>query len=196
MNQNLVEIARVVDRSGSMYSITTDAIGGFNAFLEGQKADPGSARLTLVLFDHEYQVVHESADIQSVPPLNEDTYEPRGSTALLDSLGRTIDDTGKRLAAMPEDERPRKVIVAILTDGMENASQHYSHGKISEMITHQRDVYDWDFVFLAANQDAIAEAGKLSIGADHAIAFAATAQGVREAYTTMSDRVSASRRPV
>jgi hypothetical protein len=194
MNENLVEIACVVDRSGSMQSITTDAIGGFNAFLDAQKAEPGAARLTLVLFDHEYKVVHESADIQSVPPLNEKTYEPRGTTALLDSLGRTIDDTGKRLAAMPENERPRKVIVAILTDGMENASQHYSYEKISVMITHQRDVYNWDFVFLAANQDAIAEAGKLSIGAENAVAFAATAHGVREAYTTMSDRVSASRR--
>lgn len=194
MSENLVEIACVVDRSGSMASIATDAIGGFNTFLETQKAEPGSARLTLVLFDHEYKVGHESADIQSVPPLDETTYEPRGSTALLDALGRTIDDTGKRLASMPEDQRPRKVIVAILTDGMENASQHYSYEKISEMITHQRDVYNWEFVFLAANQDAIAEAGKMAIGADNAVAFMATGAGVRDAYTAMSNRVSASRR--
>jgi hypothetical protein len=194
MNEHLAEITCVVDRSGSMASIAPDAIGGFNTFLESQKAEPGSARLTLVLFDHEYMVVHESADIQSVPPLDENTFVPRGTTALLDALGRTIDDLGKRLAATPEEDRPGKVIVAILTDGMENASQVYSYEKIAAMITHQRDVYKWDFVFLAANQDAIAEAGKLAIGADASFAFKATGQGVRHAFTTMGSRVSESRR--
>lgn len=194
MKTNLAEIACVVDRSGSMYSIVNDAIGGFNTFLESQKAEDGEARLTLVLFDNEYIVAHESADIKAVPPLDETTYVPRGSTALLDAIGKTIDDVGKRLSATPEDQRPGKVIVAILTDGMENASTTYSSKKIAEMIEHQRDVYDWEFVFLAANQDAIATASQISIGAADAINFEATGEGVRHAYAAMSHSVSERRR--
>lgn len=194
MNTDLVDISCVVDRSGSMHSIATDAIGGFNTFLDSQKSEPGRARFTLVLFDHEYRVIHSGVDIQSVPQLNRSTYQPRGSTALLDAIGRTIDDVGKRLAATPEADRPHKVIVAILTDGMENASTDYDFRKVASMIEHQRDAYAWEFLFLAANQDAIAAAGKLSISAADAVSFDATADGVREAYQVMSANVSARRR--
>lgn len=193
MNNDLVEIACVVDRSGSMYGIATDAIGGFNSFLESQKAEPGDAKLTLVLFDHEYQVTHDGVDIQSVPPLDDRTYEPSGTTALLDAIGRTINDVGNRLAATPEPERPHKVIVAILTDGLENASRNYSHAKVTEMIEHQKTVYGWEFVFLAANQDAISVARSMSIDADDAMPFLATKLGVRDAYASMSLKVSEKR---
>jgi hypothetical protein len=189
VNENLTEIACVVDRSGSMQSIASDAIGGFNAFLEQQKAFPGEAHFTLVLFDHEYDIVHRSADIQSVTPLDATTYIPRGTTALLDAVGRTIDDLGARLAQMPEAERPGKVIFAILTDGMENASRDYTLDRVSKMIEHQRAKYGWEFIFLAANQDAIATAGRMSIQAQDAINFDATGQGVRAAYQNLSSQV-------
>ncbi len=193
MIHDLSEIACVIDRSGSMQSIKSDAIGGFNAFLEDQKKQPGRARLTLVLFDHEYERVHDSVDIQQVQPLDENTYQPRGTTALLDAIGRTIDDVGKRLAETPEAERPGTVIVAILTDGMENASKDYTRARIAEMIEHQRERYGWEFVFLAANQDAIQEAQRLSISAADAVTFNATGAGVRQAYAKMSSSVAEKR---
>jgi len=189
MNQNLTEIACVVDRSGSMASIRSDAIGGFNTFLEGQKAHPGRARLTLVLFDHEYQVVHDGKDIRAVPPLDEATYMPRGTTALLDAIGRTVDDIGARLARTPEAQRPGKVIVSILTDGLENASKDYTRERIATMIEHQRTKYGWDFIFLAANQDAIQVAAGMAIPAQDAIGYAATAAGTRAAWDDLNATV-------
>ena len=194
MKDRLVEIACIVDRSGSMQAITSDAIGGFNSFLDSQKREPGSARLTLVLFDHEYEVVHDSVDIQQVPPLNETTYQPRGTTALLDAIGRTIDDIGKRLSGTPKDRQPGLVIVAILTDGMENASRDYDYDRISKLIAHQHEKYAWEFIFLAANQDAIASAGKLSINANDAHSYQADSPGIHAAYSRMSDAVLHKRR--
>jgi hypothetical protein len=190
MRPDLTEIAFVLDRSGSMNSIAGDAIGGFNTFLAQQQAQPGQARLTLVLFDHEYLVAHDNVDIHNVPPLDAHTYVPRGMTALLDAIGRTIDTAGVRLASTPEADRPAKVIVAILTDGMENASRDYTNGRVAEMIRHQQQKYNWEFIFLAANQDAIATAGALSIQPKDAIAFDATGQGVRMAMARVSEETS------
>ena len=190
MNLNLTEIVCVIDRSGSMESIASDAVGGFNAFLKEQQKDTSEARLTLVLFDHEYQVLYESANVQEVSPLNAETYIPRGTTALLDAVGRTMTDLGARLANIAEENRAAKVIVAILTDGMENASTDYSNEKIAEMIEHQRTKYGWEFIFLAANQDAIASAAKLSIRAQDAMNFTASPQGTQVAYAQMSAEVS------
>jgi hypothetical protein len=190
MRPDLTEIAVVLDRSGSMNPIAGDAIGGFNTFLASQQALPGEARLTLVLFDHEYLVTHDNVDIHAVLPLDATSYVPRGMTALLDAVGRTLDDMGARLANTPEDQRPAKVIVAILTDGQENASRDYSFAKVSSMIKHQQEKYSWEFIFLAANQDAIAAAGALSIQPKDAIAFQATGVGIREAHARLSKEVA------
>jgi hypothetical protein len=193
MQHDLTEIAYVLDRSGSMQSLVTDAIGGFNAFLDAQKKVPGRANFTLALFDHEYQLVHSGVDIQQVPDLDEQTYVPRGTTALLDAVGRTIDDLGARLARTPEDQRPGKVIVAIFTDGLENASRVYTTERLSESIKHQQEKYNWEFLFLAANQDAIASAAKIAIPASQAMNFAATPAGVRQSQEQLSMRVMKSR---
>lgn len=190
MRSSLTEIAFILDRSGSMNPIAGDAIGGFNTFLSAQQALPGQARLTLVLFDHEYLVPYNNENIKEVPPLDENTYMPRGMTALLDAIGRTVDDMGGRLAATPEEERPAKVIVGILTDGLENASRDYTYAKVSEMIKHQQEKYSWEFIFLAANQDAIATAGALSIQPKDAIPFQPTAQGIRQAHAALSHEVT------
>lgn len=190
MRSDLTEIAFVLDRSGSMNPIAADAIGGFNTFLASQQSLPGEARLTLVLFDHEYLVTHNNVDIRSVPPLDSAAYVPRGMTALLDAVGRTIDDVGARLATTPEEQRPAKMIVAILTDGQENASRDYSFATLASMIKHQQEKYSWEFLFLAANQDAIAAAGALSIQPKDAISFQATGQGVRQAHAALNARVA------
>ena len=193
MNEELAEIVCIVDRSGSMDAIRSDAIGGFNSFLEGQKQHPGQARFTLVLFDHEYLVVHDGVDIALVPPLDAATYVPRGTTALLDATGRTIDDVGKRLDITPEPERPGTVIIAILTDGLENASMDYTWERVAAMIKHQQEAYSWQFLFLAANQDAIATAGNLSIDAQDAQAYQATPEGIHDVYAKLGQDVSARR---
>ena len=138
MRSDLTEIAFVLDRSGSMNPIAADAIGGFNTFLASQQSLPGEARLTLVLFDHEYLVTHNNVDIRSVPPLHSAAYLPRGMTALLDAVGRTIDDVGARLATTPEEQRPAKMIVAILTDGQATASRDDSFASLASMLNDQQ----------------------------------------------------------
>lgn len=190
MNTNLTEIACVLDRSGSMESIREDAIGGFNSFLDSQKKQPGDARLTLVLFDNEYLVSENSTPLARVKPLDTTTYVPRGSTALYDAIGRTINEVGARLAATPEPDRPGKVIVAILTDGQENSSTEFTRETIAGMISHQQKAYSWEFVFLAANQDAVTAAEAIAIKKADAFQFAADKAGMVEAMCLMSSEVT------
>ncbi len=190
MNMDLVEIACVVDRSGSMASIATDAIGGFNTFLASQKAQPGSTRFTLVLFDNEYQVVHNGTPIRLVEDLTSTTFIPRGSTALLDAIGKTMDDMGTRLSQTPEHERPGKVILAILTDGEENSSEVYTPEKVERMLRHQQEKYQWEVLFLAANQDAIMAAKKLAIPSENAFNFCPSPKGIQMAFSALSDDIN------
>lgn len=180
-----VEIVCILDRSGSMSSIRSDAIGGFNAFLKDQKSVPGAAKLTLVLFDHEYIVLHDAVKLEDVPELSSSDFVPRGSTAMFDAIGRTIDAIGGRLDK--SDTKPDKVIVAILTDGEENSSQEYTSDRVAKMIKHQQDKYAWEFVFLAANQDAFRAGAALNIKACNTANFVASAAGTADAYSYMSN---------
>lgn len=191
-NQDLVEVVVIVDRSGSMSAMRDEAIGGFNDFLQQQKELPGRANFTLVLFDHEYELYLDGVDLQAVRPLNSDTYVPRGTTALLDAIGRTIDDVGRRLAATPEAERPSKVIVCILTDGLENASKDYSKSRVAEMVKHQESKYAWEFIFLAAGLGAMQSAQMVDMQrVAHAVP--ADGAGMQEAFAVYSSRVSDAR---
>jgi hypothetical protein len=160
VRQDLTDITVVMDRSGSMEACRTDAEGGLNQFVEDQKRQGGEALFTLVQFDHEYEFVHKGVPVRDVPRL---TLVPRGSTALLDALGRAIVETGERLTAMPEADRPGLVVFVILTDGGENASREYTRAKVKEMVEHQQNAYKWKFTYLGANQDAFAEAGSIGI---------------------------------
>jgi len=196
MNTNLTEIAFVLDRSGSMQSMVEPAIAGFNRFLREQQAAPGEARLTLVLFDDEYLVPVDAQPIATVAALTTATYVPRAMTALLDAIGRTIDALGERLAALPEPVRPAKVIVTILTDGLENASTRYSADRLAAMIAHQTEIYGWEFLFLGANQDAIAAAARLGIGGENAATYQHSAGGYAAAMGVLSGRVLRRRSPV
>ncbi len=190
----LTEIAFVLDRSGSMQSCLEGAIAGFNGFLKSQQTEPGRARFTLVKFDDQYEVAYASEPIGSVAPLDTKSFVPRGSTALLDAIGKTIDDLGKKLAAEPEAARPALVIFAILTDGLENASTQFTWKEISDRIAHQRDVYQWEFAFLGANQDAIATAANLSISSSMASAFVADNIGTMSASEALHLKLSPMRK--
>ena len=194
------EIAFILDRSGSMESMTHAAISGFNEFLSAQKAtvddagQPIPATFTLILFDHEYLPVHSRGPIHNAEPLTPETYQPRGTTALLDAIGRTIDFIGSELAATPDSERPSKVIIAILTDGEENASTQFSMADINQRITHQTEKYQWEFLFLGANQDAIASAARMGIQAHNSATFIADDNDIKAGSGAFSAKVSAKRR--
>ena len=194
MNDNLTEIAFILDRSGSMESMVEPAISGFNRLLREQQQEAGSARFTLVLFDDHYEVPFHSVPIAEVVELDTSTFVPRGSTALLDAIGRTIDELGAKLAATPEAERPGQVIVAILTDGMENASHRYTWRDVSKRIRHQTEKYQWKFLFLGANQDALATAAKMSIVNADASNFAMDANSVGAVNEALNRKMKAIRR--
>jgi len=170
MKTDLTDITLVVDRSGSMASVRADAEGGVNAFIANQAKEPGEALLTLVQFDTEYEFLHKGVPISQVPK-----YElvPRGMTALLDAVGRAMNETGERLSKMTEQDRPGLVIFVVMTDGQENSSQEFAKARIKEMVELQQNVYHWHFTFLGANQDAFAEAGGMGIAADGVACFSA-----------------------
>lgn len=184
------EIVCIIDRSGSMYSIKNDAIGGFNAFLETQKAEDTEATFTMVLFDDELLTPYDGVNLQSVEPLTEETFVPRGSTALYDAICTTIDRVGERLAGTPEADRPDQVLVAILTDGEENASTRFNHAQTRSRIEHQTNVYKWEFMFLAANMDAEAVAQTFAIDASKAYSFEATPTGSADVFKKMAAGVA------
>lgn len=191
---NLCDITVVLDRSGSMQSVADDTIGGFNQFLRDQREAPGTATLTLVQFDTEYEFVHRALPIGAVPPLTRETFQPRGMTALRDALGRAIHETGARLAATPEPERPGRVIFVVMTDGQENSSREFAAPVVAELIRQQREVYSWDFLFLGANQDAILTAGALNIPASASLTYASTGAGNLAAQAASSKAIARSRR--
>jgi len=181
----------VVDRSGSMESIKADAEGGINTFIDQQKSEPGEALLTLVQFDNEYEFVHSGIPIQQIPKFK---MVPRGSTALLDAIGRAINETGARLAVMDEAQRPGLIVFVVVTDGQENSSREFNRDQIRSMIEHQQTVYSWQFSFLAANQDAFAEGTSLGIAAAGIANF--SGEKISGAHMAMARKVSRMRQSV
>lgn len=189
----ITEIAFILDRSGSMEAIRQAAIDGFNEFLRDQQASPGQARLTLVLFDDLIEVPIDSVPVSEILPLTKDDFVPRGSTALLDAIGGTIDQIINRIKAAPEANRPGHVAVAIMTDGEENSSRRFTWHAISDRISHQTKKYGWDFLFLGAGADAIATAAKMSIGAHSSASYLSDAHGHTAASKSLSRKISSSR---
>lgn len=200
MKDAFTRLALILDRSGSMASIDEATVAGVNRFIEDQKQVPGTATLKLVQFDDVYEEVFDTAiaeapelTLSKTPRPGQRTYEPRGSTALLDAIGRTITELGNGLAAMSEDERPSKVIVIIMTDGLENASKVFKASQVLDLIVRQRDVYKWDFVYLGANQDAIATAASMGIDPGAAINYSPIAPAAANVIGATSAAVGRSR---
>ena len=186
---DLTAIAAVLDRSGSMESMREDAMGGFNAFLDDQKKAPGSAELTVALFDGRYEVLHDAADIQIIEPLTEATYVPRGGTALYDAIGRTINVLKAGIDKRPEDEQPGKVIVVIITDGQENSSREFNRDQVFEQIKQLKAGKNWKFIFLAADQGALAVGQELGVGRSMSAVVGGTKKGARSAYRSANAAV-------
>lgn len=154
MKKGLTHIIFVIDRSGSMSSIASDMIGGFNSFITKQKELPDECRVTLVQFDTEYEELLRGVPLLEVKELTNKTFVPRGCTALYDAVGKSINSVGQVFSDMPEDERPEKVLFVTITDGLENSSQEFTAEKVREMIEHQTNVYKWEFVYIGANQNS------------------------------------------
>jgi len=190
MRNDYTHLSVILDRTGSMESIRDDVIGGFNAFLNEQKAAPGFATMTLVQFDSQdpYEVLQSFVQVASVPELTRTTFVPRALTPLLDAIGRGINDLEQKLAQMPEAVRPSHVVMVIITDGQENASREFRRDQIGKMIA-EKQAQDWQFVFLSADLNAINDAMAVGVRPTAAMAFDKDAQGTRAAWASTSQHV-------
>jgi len=185
---NLTHLYFLLDRSGSMQSIVDDTVGGFDAFIAEQRKASGDCRVTLAQFDDAYEEVYADRPIADVPSL---VLQPRGTTALLDSIGRLIGEAGQRLAALPDDRRPGTVVVGIMTDGMENASREWSHPRVKALIEQQTRDYQWQFLYLGADQDAIEVGASIGVSAANSVTYGRGK--VRQAMAASAANVSAYR---
>jgi uncharacterized protein YegL len=190
MKKDLTELVFILDRSGSMSGLEGDTIRGYNSMLEKQRDEQGEALVTTVLFDNEFELLHYRINLRGIAPITEKEYFVRGSTALLDAMGKTINKIESAQKQTSEDERAEKVIFVITTDGMENSSREYTYEKIKDMVERQKDKYGWEFIFLGANIDAVDEARRFGIGADRAASFNADAKGTALNYEVVGEAVS------
>ena len=178
MKKDLTELVFVIDRSGSMGGLESDTIGGFNATLEAHRRAEGEAVVSTILFDNEVEVLHDRLNIANVKPITEKEYWVRGCTALLDAVGGAVTHISRVHGYLPEEVRPEHTIMVITTDGLENASRKYTYEHVKQLIT-QKEKEGWDFLFLGANIDAAAEAGRIGISSDFAATYVADKEGTR-----------------
>ncbi len=167
-DHDYTDITFLLDRSGSMQAIEAATVSGFAEFVAEQRRAPGRCLVTLNRFDTDYDRVYTAVPVGDVPPL---LLEPRGMTAMLDAIARTIRETGERLAALPEEQRPGQVVVGIMTDGLENASRETTHAQVKTMIQRQEQAYAWSFLYMGANQDAIEVGASIGVRADRSMTY-------------------------
>ena len=198
MQNNISELVFILDRSGSMHGLEADTIGGFNSTIEKQKAVGGTCYVTTVLFDDRFERIHDRTELQKIVPMSEKEYSVRGCTALLDALGSTIRHIASiHRYARPEDV-PAHTTFVIMTDGMENDSHKYSSDEIKRKIEHEKEKYGWEFLFLAANIDAVETARHYGIAAERAANYSLDDGGSFLAYGAVCDALTDQRmgRPI
>ena len=189
MKKNLTELVFILDRSGSMSSLESDTIGGFNAMIEKQKKQDGECIVSTVLFDDESRVIHDRVSLDEIRPMTEDDYFVGGCTALIDAIGGAIHHIGNVHKYAREEDVPENTIFIITTDGQENASHHYSSDKVKQMIERQKEKHGWEFLFIGANIDAVETAKRYGIDRNRAVNYNADAQGTSVLYETVSKAV-------
>jgi hypothetical protein len=172
------QVICILDRSGSMSSIINDSIGGFNTFLKQQKELKDEATITVALFDDKYDLLYDDVDIKKAEELTNKVWLPRGTTALYDAIGKTINGVKAKHARLG-DEAPAKVLVCIVTDGYENASKEYKLDDIKKLIK-KCENDDWNFIYLAANQDAFAVGSSFGVSMGNTFTYTASAAGVAD----------------
>lgn len=189
----MTELVFILDRSGSMSGLEKDTIGGFNSMLEKQRKEPGDAVVSTVLFDDKTEVIHDRVAIADVPKLTDKEYFVRGCTALLDAVGDAIHHIGNVHKYARKEDMPEKTLFIIITDGMENASHRYTYDKVHHMIEHQKERYGWEFLFLGANIDAVAEAGRFGIDESMAANYHCDEAGTALNYEVISEAITSVR---
>lgn len=190
MKTSLTELVFILDKSGSMSGLESDTVGGFNAMLRRQQEESGDAIVTTVLFDDNYELLHDRTSVKGLRPITEKEYFVGGCTALLDAIGKTIHKIENAHRYTAEEQKPEKVMFIITTDGMENASREYTYAKIKEMVERRKEQFGWEFIFLGANIDAISTAARFGINADRAANYNADSKGTRLNYEAVSHAVS------
>ncbi len=190
MRENLTELVFILDRSGSMSGLESDTIGGFNSMIKKQQKEEGEAIVSTVLFDDLTDVIHDRVPIKDVKKLTEEDYFVRGCTALLDAVGEAIHHIGNVHKYAREEDRPGKTLFVITTDGLENASKNYSFKDVKKMIERQKEKYNWEFLFLGANIDAIEVAGNMGISRDRAANYNCDEEGIELNYQVLESAVS------
>ncbi len=193
MKKGLTELVMILDRSGSMAGLESDTIGGFNSMIEKQKKEDGEAYVSVVLFDDRSDVIYDRVPVEKVEPMTDRQYYVRGCTALLDAVGGAIHHIGNVHKYAREEDVPEKTIFVITTDGIENASRMYDYDRVRRLIERQKEVYNWEFIFLGANIDAAAEAAKIGIHASRAARYNCDGEGTALNYSVVSETVSALR---
>ncbi|MBQ5956013.1 MAG: VWA domain-containing protein [Clostridia bacterium] len=189
MGNGITELVFILDRSGSMGGLESDTIGGFNSMIEKQKKEPGKVYVSTVLFDNRSEVLHDRIKLEDVPLMTEKDYYVRGSTALVDAIGGAIHHIVNIHKYAREDDVPEKTMFIITTDGMENASRHYSSNQIKAMIERQKEA-GWEFLFIGANIDAVETAGRYGIRRDRVANYKADRRGTQILYESVSEAVS------
>ena len=189
MKKGLTELVFILDRSGSMSGLESDTIGGYNAMLKKQAEAEGEVVLTTVLFDDAFELLHDRINLKAMMPMTDRDYFVRGSTPLLDAVGKSIQKIVNVQKGTLEVERPERTIFVITTDGLENASREYSYEKIRTLIEHQREKEGWEFIFLGANIDAVSEAKRFGIDKSRAAQFHNDQEGVELNYAVVSEAV-------
>ena len=190
MKKDLVELVFILDRSGSMSGLESDTIGGFNSMLDKQKHTAGEAIVSTVLFDDQFEVLHNRKRISEIKSISKEQYYVRGSTALLDAIGRSIVKMASVYRKLKTDEKPEKTVFVITTDGMENASREFSKSRIKEMIEYQKERFNWEFIFLGANIDAINAARDFGIREDRVANYHSDKKGTQLNYKVLSETIS------
>ena len=190
MKKGMTEMVFVIDRSGSMTGLEDDTIGGFNSTIKKQKEEEGEATVTTVLFDDRYEVLHDRFDIDQIKAMTSREYYTRGSTALLDALGRSIHKTINVQKNLPEEERAENVVFVVITDGYENSSREFSYKDIKRLVKREQEKYGWEFLFLGANIDAVAEGGRMGFRSDRSVRYMHDDIGTGLAYRSVSNAVS------
>jgi uncharacterized protein YegL len=187
MRENLTEIIIILDRSGSMQSIQSDMEGALGNFIDEQAEVEGEVNLTFVRFDDQYEEVFTGKPIKDVSCIK---LVPRGTTALLDAVGKTINSVGERLSKMPEHDRPSKVVVCIVTDGQENSSTEFTNNDIQKMIKEYQEKCSWVFTYLGADHDSFDVASRIGIPRDCTMNYCKSASGAGNAMKSMSVNVA------
>jgi uncharacterized protein YegL len=189
MNKNLTELVFILDKSGSMASLTNDTVGGFNAMIEKQKKLEGECVVSCVLFDNGQKVIYDRVPLSEVRPMTEEDYTAGGCTALVDALGKSVKYIGNIHKHLREEDIPEHTIFVITTDGMENASREYSADKVRKMVSKKTEKNGWEFLYLAANIDAVETGAAIGIKKGRSANYKAGGAGTGLLYETVSNAI-------